>query len=144
MTAPFLIWPGKDVCVLPEGNARYMFTHMAGPNGIEWTPIPAKITSIGRVYFHVKINGSTMTRFRLDDFTSADKDDNTRYQIFPSIETCQEYVTRHLDFKELRDILNRAIWNDDRFNHVTTEEIHTFLLRLKNEIPNEKEENKIP
>lgn len=140
MTKPFPIEVGMQICVLPRGNARYMFKASAGPDGVENTPLPAEILSVGRVYFQVCITGHTLTRFRKDDFTSADKDENTRYEIFPSQEACKDYVARQKYFKEIRDMLNKAVWNLDMLSHITTRELETFLLRLKNEIPNEKEE----
>lgn len=106
----FDVYPGREVGVLSRSNACYRFP--GSPNENKNIPLRAEIVSVGRVYFEVLINGYVTTRFRKDDFTSADKEENTRYELFESVFACEEYVRMTAELAKLRDTLNKVVWGE--------------------------------
>lgn len=132
----FDIKPNQEIYVIPHGNARYRH-NAAKPN--TWpTPIAGKITKIGRVYFYALLENGTLTRFQLDDFSSCDNDENAMYQIFPTLDSCQDHIDREYCFKELRELCSKAIPKPDAYQHVPVNKLKDLINIMRTKEPEQK------
>lgn len=98
MSTPFPVKPGQQVWAIAHGNAVYRHPDKKDK------PIPGEIVSFGRKYIYAIID-HTETRFLIKDFTSADKDDNAHYELFPTEQDAWNVIHLRQNWVALRNLL---------------------------------------